>query len=144
MKKWYMCKYDISVTIAVTVLAFFLDHRLNDIVLFKIILEKIDELHPYMCLLIGWGYFNALTFILVETFFIHLEHFWQWSIVALFTTTGARFVSQGRYPAEMFGLYEFVWETIINGLYYFPVVMLVVALIYYIRSKLKGDILHGR
>lgn len=138
LQKWYMCKRDIVVTVAVMFLAFFLGPKFNDIFPIQII----EDIHPYMGLLIGWGYITALSFVLVESFFIHLEHYWQWSVVALFSSTGARFVGQDMLSttssATVYVLvYDFVWNTIANGLFYIPFVIPIVALVFFIRRKIE-------
>lgn len=137
MEKWYLCKRDIGVTILVAILAFFIDPQLNKMNMTGIT-DILCKVNPYLVFLTAFGYLNMMLFMLIESLFIHLEHYWQWNMVALFSTMGARFLGQTMLStSEPEAAYVFVWEMVVNGCFYFPIIMLVIVPIFLIRKKFK-------
>ncbi len=139
MKKWYACKRDIAVTAGVAVLAFLFDSSLNNINIIKQAVNQI-VITPYFGFILGfiveYGYVNTMIFMLLESLFIHLEHYWQWTIIALFSTTAARILGQDFLSADnTTTVYEFIWELIVNSFFYLPVVMLVIVLVFFCEKK---------
>ena len=138
MEKWYLCKRDIGVTILVAILAFFIDPQLNKMNMTGIT-DILCKVNPYLVFLTAFGYLNMMLFMLIESLFIHLEHYWQWNMVALFSTTCAGFLGSDMRSIGSISLYEIAWMTTVNGIFFFLPVALVAVLVYFIRKKSRGD-----
>jgi len=137
LKKWYLCKHDICVTILVTVFAFIIGTYHN-----KLIPDSIDKMITQLdwwvlILLFEWGFLTAMALVLVESLFVHLEHYWPWIVIVVFSTTGARFIGQAMLSSTEPGMvYETAWMTIVNGVVYFIFVVPLAILVFLIRRKI--------
>ncbi len=119
-----------------TILAFLIGTHHN-----KLIPDSIDKMITQLdwwvlILLFEWGFLTAMILILVESLLIHLEHYWAWVVIAVFCTTGARFIGQIMFSSTgVVMAYETSWMTIVNGAVYFLFVLPLAILVFYIRKK---------
>ncbi len=141
VKKWYLCKHDILVTMLVTIVAFLIG-RHHNILIPNSMDKMINQLDWWvLILLFEWGFFTAAVLVIAESLFIHLEHYWPWIVIAVFSTTGARFIGQelGSPNAYSGFMIDLVLNSLIYGLFITPVA----ASVFVLRRKSGRNKING-
>ena len=116
-----------------TVLAFLIGTHHN-----KLIADSIDKMITQLdwwvlILLFEWGFLTAMALVLIESMFIHLEHYWPWIVIVVFSTTGARFMGQEIGNVNVFT--SFMIDLLLNSLIYGLFVAPVVTFVFLLRRK---------